>query len=162
MRNPETRRSFLARLLYWTGVALILCAGAARAQEAPVSKGDAGAIEKVIRAQLEAFAADDAVKAFSYAAPGIRQSFGTPDNFMQMVRIGYPVVYRPAAVAFLKPSVVGSEVYQPVQMTDREGQLWIALYNMQRQPGGNWLTGGCRLMRSEGKVTQAGGQQVPI
>ncbi|HEX4329866.1 MAG TPA: DUF4864 domain-containing protein [Burkholderiales bacterium] len=152
----------MVSLVLCTGVALAFGAGAVGAQDAPVSKGDAGAIEKVIRAQLDAFAADDAAKAFSFAAPGIRQSFGTPDNFMQMVRMGYPVVYRPAAVVFLKPSAVGREVFQPVQMTDHEGQLWIALYNMQRQPGGNWLTGGCRLLRSDGKVTQAAPQLVPI
>jgi hypothetical protein len=139
--------------VYWTGALLLACAGAAGAQEAAMSRADTSAIETVIRGQLAAFAADDAPKAFSFAAPGIRRSFGTAENFMEMVRTGYPVVYRPAAVVFLKPETDGHEVLQPVQMTDKEGQLWVALYVMQRQTGGKWLTGGCRLVRSKGSVT---------
>ena len=155
MKRPQTHGSFLANLLYWAGAVLLICAGAAGAQEAALSSADTGAIEGVIRGQLDAFAADDAAKAFSFAAPGIRRTFGTAENFMNMVRTGYPMVYRPAAVLFLKPETDGREVLQPVQMTDKEGLLWIALYNMQRQPNGKWLTGGCRLVRSQGSVTQA-------
>lgn len=135
---------------------LLLTAGfapAAPAQETPVPAADAKAIEEVIRAQLAAFAKDDAAKAFGYAAPGIRQMFGTPEKFLAMVRAGYPVVYRPAAVTFLKPSGGGGDVIQPVRMADAEGTLWIALYLMQRQADGSWLTNGCRLQRSEGQFT---------
>jgi Domain of unknown function (DUF4864) len=135
---------------------MLLAAGftaSAPAQEAPVPTADARAIEAVIRAQLDAFARDDARKAFSYAAPGIRQAFGTPENFLVMVRSGYPVVYRPASVHFLKPVADEGAVIQPVRMTDADGTAWIALYLMQRQPDGVWLTNGCRLARSEGQVT---------
>jgi hypothetical protein len=128
-------------------------AGVAPAQEPQVPEADAKAIEAVIRAQLAAFARDDAGKAFSYASPGIRQMFGKPETFLAMVRTGYPVVYRPAAVAFLKPSGGGADAIQPVRMTDAEGTLWIAIYLMQRQADGSWLTNGCRLQRSEGQVT---------
>ena len=72
------------------------------------------AMRAVIEAQLAAFAADDAARAFSYAAPGIREVFGTPDRFLAMVRSGYPVVYRPASVTFLAglstPSGMGCPV----------------------------------------------------
>lgn len=142
------------RLRCWAALLLLACAGAAGAQQVvAVNHADAHAIEGVIRGQLAAFAANDAAKAFSYAAPGIRRTFGTPDNFMHMVRVSYPVVYRPAAVLFLKAEAAGEEILQPVQMTDHDGQLWIALYTMQRQRDGKWLTGGCRLARSEAKVT---------
>jgi len=153
------RRSFLGCLRLWRlrwfllflfGAAL---AGPAGAQEAQVGGADARAIEQVIRAQLDAFASDDAGKAFSYAAPGIRRAFGTPENFIAMVRHSYPVVYRPAAVNFLKPEIVDRQVLQPVRMTDNDGTLWIAIYTMQRQPGGVWLTNGCRLGRTQGQVT---------
>ncbi|MDB5804140.1 MAG: hypothetical protein JWN73_1462 [Betaproteobacteria bacterium] len=154
MNQTQTRRPFLLNLLNWVGAFMLACAGAAGAQDAAMSGADTKAIESVIRGQLDAFAADDAAKAFSFAAPGIRRSFGTAENFMNMVRNGYPVVYRPAAVVFLKPETDGKEVLQPVQMTDKEGQLWVALYIMQRQAGGKWLTGGCRLVRSKGSVTQ--------
>ncbi|HEY4375374.1 MAG TPA: DUF4864 domain-containing protein [Burkholderiales bacterium] len=137
----------------WVALLLLAFMGAAAAQQPAVNSADARAIESVIRGQLAAFAADDAAKAFSYAAPGIRRTFGTADNFLHMVRVSYPVVYRPAAVLFLKAEAADGEVLQPVQMTDRDGQLWIALYSMQRQRDGKWLTGGCRLLHSEAKVT---------
>ena len=59
---------------------------------------------RVVSAQLEAFAKDDAKRAFSYAAPSIRAMFGTPERFLAMVRAGYPVVYRAAGVTFLHPA----------------------------------------------------------
>ena len=72
----------------------------------PVSTSDTKAVRGVVEAQLAAFAADDAKRAFSYAAPAIRAMFGTPERFVAMVRAGYPVVYRPANINFLHP--VGS------------------------------------------------------
>jgi ketosteroid isomerase-like protein len=61
-------------------LALALAALTASAQ--PVSDADARAVREVIEAQLDAFKRDDAPRAFSYAAPGIRATFGTPENFM--------------------------------------------------------------------------------
>jgi hypothetical protein len=48
-----------------------------------VSDADARAMREVIEAQLEAFRRDDAPRAFSYAAPEIRESFGTPDPMVK-------------------------------------------------------------------------------
>ena len=59
-------------------------------------------IEAVIGAQLEAFAADDFAKAFTFASPMIKGMFGTPERFGQMVRGGYPMVWRPSRVEFGK------------------------------------------------------------
>lgn len=122
------------------------------AQAAPVSKGDTKKIRGVIQAQLDAFARDDAQRAFSYAAPGIRKMFGTPERFLAMVREGYPVVYRPASVGFLAPEANGATVIQAVEMADREGTLWVAVYQLERQRGGAWRITGCELMPSDGKV----------
>ena len=57
-----------------------------------VSKANAIAIAMVVQAQLDAFAADDALLAFSYAAPNIKAMFGTPAKFLRMVKSSYPVV----------------------------------------------------------------------
>lgn len=122
------------------------------AQAAPVSKGDTKKIRSVIQAQLDAFARDDAQRAFSYAAPGIRKMFGTPERFLAMVREGYPVVYRPASVGFLAPEANGATVIQAVEMADGEGTLWVAVYQLERQRGGAWRITGCELMPSDGKV----------
>ena len=73
--------------------------------------------------------------------------FGTAENFLQMVRTSYGVVYRPQSVKFEKFEVVDDEVFQPVRMTDSQGQAWIALYAMERQPDGSWRINGCQLAR---------------
>ena len=134
-------------------LATLLAAGAAQPQTPAVSAADAKDIRAVIEAQLDAFAADDAIRAFSYAAPPIRQMFGTAENFIGMVRQGYPVVYRPASVTFLKPEMIEGELIQSVQMTDAGGQVWLALYQMQRQSDRSWRINGCQVVASRDRVT---------
>ena len=98
----------------------------AAAQDVPPA--DARAVRQVIEAQLDAFKRDDAARAFSYATSGIRQTFGTADNFMEMVRTQYAVVYRPRTVAFEPPFLIGEDIVQPVRLTDAGGRAWIAIY----------------------------------
>ena len=124
----------------------------AQAQGA-VPPGEARAVREVIEAQLDAFAKDDAARAFSLAAPGIREIFGSAEKFMDMVRSSYAVVYRPKSVLFEAPVLIDGQVVQPVRMTDAEGRGWIAIYPMQRQPDGSWRTNGCQLGRLTGQQT---------
>ena len=142
---PRVLRS-LFRLVATLGLAVSLAAHAGG-----VSKADAQKVRAVIQAQLDAFAADDARRAFSYAAPGIRQMFGTPERFLAMVREGYPVVYRPASIGYLKPEANGRTVIQAVEMADGEGTLWVAIYQLERHQGA-WRITGCELVPSDGKV----------
>jgi Domain of unknown function (DUF4864) len=132
-------------------LALLFFALTATSPAAEVSPEDATVIRGVIAEQLEAFARDDARRAFSLATSDIRERFGTPEVFMDMVRTGYPVVYRPKSVQFEKPAIVDGEVIQPVRMTDAEGNAWIALYPMQRQADGVWRINGCQLARLRGQ-----------
>jgi len=108
-------------------------------------------VREVIEAQIDAFRRDDAALAFSLATPSIRQTFGSPENFMDMVRSSYAVVYRPTSVAFEAPVAIDGEIVQPVRMTDAEGRAWLAIYPMQRQPDGSWRTNGCQLGRLSGQ-----------
>jgi hypothetical protein len=50
-------------------------------------------------------------------------------------------------VAFLDLMVLGDEVVQQVQITDRAGLVWVAYYSMQRQRDGSWRTHGCHLVQ---------------
>ena len=124
---------------------------AAAAPAAELSAADAQAIRAVISEQLEAFARDDGPRAFALATGGIRQRFGTAEVFMDMVRTGYPVVYRPKSVHFERPALVDGEVIQPVRMTDGDGQPWLAFYPMQREADGRWRINGCQLERLRGE-----------
>lgn len=116
-----------------------------------VSPADALAVRAVIEAQLDAFSKDDAARAFSLATTGIQATFGSAENFLDMVRKSYAVVYRPSSVLFEVPVLIEGQVVQPVRMTDAEGRGWIALYPMQRQPDGRWRTNGCQLGRTAGQ-----------
>ena len=128
-------------------------AGATPAQVQSVSVADATAIRAVVEAQLDAFAQDDAGKAFALAAPQIQMMFGNAQTFMRMVKTGYPAVYRPASVIFLKPEVIDGDTIQLVQLSDQEGVVWIAAYRMQRQNDKQWRINGCELEKSAGRVT---------
>ena len=118
----------------------------------PFTTADAVAVRTVVQAQLAAFAADDATKAFFYAAPNVRQAMGTPDGFLAMVQRGYPVVYRPASVAFLKANGKNDDVIQRVQMTDADGESWLAIYSLQRQKNKTWRITGCSVVENRGRM----------
>lgn len=143
-------RHLLSKLLFllvFTGAAF-----ATPARAAEVSAAQAKQMQAVIQAQLDAFAADDAKRAFSFAAQKVRDVFGTPDRFIAMVRTGYPVVYRPAAVAFFKPQLLDGAFIQRVQLTDDDGGVWLATYQLQRQRDRSWRIAGCEVVPSEGRV----------
>jgi Domain of unknown function (DUF4864) len=125
----------------------LLLPGAAGA--AVLAEADARAVRQVVQAQLEAFATDDAERAFSYASASIQTQFGDAATFIAMVRSGYPMVVRPAAVSFFQPQAddaadrTAASVRQAVQLRDREGSLWIATYLLERQPDNGWRISGC-------------------
>jgi hypothetical protein len=134
-------------------LASMISMSAAAQPAAAVSATDMRSARAVVQAQLDAFAADDGPRAFSFATQGLRQMFGTPDRFMAMVRAGYPVVYRPAAVAFLVPEWLDRELIQGVHFTDEEGGLWLAVYRLQRQRDNSWRINGCELVESRASTT---------
>jgi len=144
------RRGLIATALV---LALVLALAPALAGAQAASDADARAVRAVIEAQLAAFRRDDAARAFSYATPGIRDSFGTPEKFMAMVREQYAVVYRPRSVSFEEPVIVGEDLVQPVRMTDGYGHAWMAIYPMAKQPDGTWRINGCHLARLPARET---------
>jgi hypothetical protein len=116
---------------------------------APVVKDkDWTAIRKVIGDQLTALKSGDAVKAMTYAAPGIRAQFGTPDNFMRMVRDGYPALLQARRSAFLQGAVIEDAVVQPLRLILPDETVVVALYQMQKQPDGRWRIAGCAIAPS--------------
>ena len=126
---------------------LLALPGAAAARGERVTSADAAEIRAVIHRQIDAFKRDDAQGAFALVSPGVRQAFRTPEKFLDVVRMAYRAVYRPAAVAFLDMLVMGEDVVQQVQVTDRSGMVWLAYYAMQRQADGSWKTNGCHLVQ---------------
>ena len=113
---------------------------------------DEKSIRATVEGQLAAFAKDDANKAFSFAAPNVRKSIGSAASFMGMVRSDYPVVYRPASVAFLKPEGKDGDAVQRVQMVDANGDAWLAVYSLQRQKDKAWRITGCAVVENKGRM----------
>ena len=144
------RGGLLHHIRVWVGCFAFSTALVVQAQ---VPSNDASAIRAVIEAQLDAFRADDATRAFSYAAPGIQALFGTPAKFLAMVQSEYPVVYHPASVTFLAVQEIDGQVSQVVQMTDTAGALWMAVYTLERQQDHSWRISGCAVFRGTGRST---------
>ena len=128
-----------------------LLPAAARAE--PVSAADTRAVRAVVEAQLAAFARDDGPLAFSFAAPSIREMFGSAERFMAMVKGSYPAVYRPSDVVFLHPLWVQGTMVQGVHLTDAGGSLWLATYTLERQADQSWRISGCSLQPASGRMT---------
>lgn len=135
----------------WRGLvlalALLVSAAPAGASGHGVTGEDLVEIRAVIQSQIDAFRRDDARGAFDLAAPGVQQAFGTPERFLETVRVAYRAVYRAAALAFLDPMVMGADVVQRLRITDRAGRVWLAYYAMQRQADGSWRASGCHLVQ---------------
>ncbi|HWA47234.1 MAG TPA: DUF4864 domain-containing protein [Dongiaceae bacterium] len=138
----------MTALVRWLAVFLTLAVAPARAQEA-IPPADAGAIQQVIQAQLDAFQHDDWQRAFGYASPGIQAKFGNPDVFSQMVRGGYPMVYRPKTIEFRELSATQYGPTQRVFVVGPDGHAYMAYYTMERQPDGTWRIDGCYLVAFE-------------
>jgi len=146
MTSPEspamtTLSALRRRLLLGLAAGMLAFGPLVHAGEVPLQ--DAAHVRMVVQAQLEAFSSGDAAKAFSLAAPGIQQMFGTPDRFMSMVRAQYPMVHRAASATFLRPETEGNLVVQRVQVTDAAGSPWLVTYMVQRQKDKHWRIGAC-------------------
>ncbi|MEO7400629.1 MAG: DUF4864 domain-containing protein [Polaromonas sp.] len=124
----------------------------AAVQASPLTPADEKDIRATVQGQLAALARDDASRAFSFAAENVRQAVGSAPAFMAMVRRNYPVIYRPASVAFLKPESRDEQVIQRVQMIDANGDAWLAIYSLQRQKNKSWRITGCAVVENKGRM----------
>jgi len=128
----------------WTVLALLgLLAGApARAQDFSEGGPEQQAAIGVIESQINALSRADGAEAYSYAAPVIKQKFGSPDVFMSMVRQGYGILIDPAGVEFLDLRTMAGDLMQAVRVIGRDGASKILIYQMQLQDDGVWKIAG--------------------
>lgn len=125
----------------------VLMAGLVLALSGPVpAQTTDELIRDVIANQIEAFRADDFDTAFTFASPAIQGMFGTADRFGQMVRQGYPMVWRPADVRFGGLTARAGALYQSVLITDTKGTIHLLEYEMISTPDG-WEINGVRLLK---------------
>lgn len=130
---------------------IILWMGIGVAHPQGTAEADVLEFQRIIKNQLEAFRADDGLAAYSYAAPAIKRIFPSPEIFMQMVRNGYPPVYRPQSFSFgSMTDEMNGRPTQRVTIIDAKGKAWIALYAFEKQSDGSWKIIGCSLVESQG------------
>ena len=128
-------------------LAVVVCLAipvAAPAADEPRSNPD---IVATIQSQIDAFLADDFATAFTFASPGIKGMFRTPERFGEMVRSGYPMVWRPAEVRYLelRDHPPGGKV-QRVMIIDQAGALHLLDYLMI-ETGAGWQIAGVQILR---------------
>lgn len=132
---------------------MVAALAAAPAPAAPLAADDWTAIKKVIADQLAALKAGDGGKAMAFAAPGIKAQFGTPENFLRMVRDGYAALLDARHTQFLEGAVIDDAVIQPLRLVLPDESVMVALYQMQKQPDGLWRIAGCVLAPSTVRST---------
>jgi len=134
-------------------LALCLAFVVPAAAQPAITGDDLAEIRAVINRQIDAFRRDDAQEAFKLVSPSVQETFGTPERFLDVVRVSYHAMYRPAAVTFLGLTVMGDDAVQRVRITDRSGAVWVAYYAMQRQKDGSWRTNGCHLVQPSKSIS---------
>ncbi|MBY6068791.1 DUF4864 domain-containing protein [Leisingera aquaemixtae] len=129
------------RSVLFAGVGIFLLTFPVFAQREPVTA--------VIGSQFEAFLNNDTETAFSFASPNIRRLFGTPERFGEMVRQGYPMVWRPAEVRYLDLRDVAGSLWQRVMITDQTGAVHLLDYQMVKMESG-WKINAVHLLKGQG------------
>jgi hypothetical protein len=114
-----------------------------------VSKADRLAIQRVIVDQIRAFQREDDLAAFSLAAPDIRRQFGSAQAFVTMVKLGYEPIFHNRSTMFLEAAVIDGSIIQAMRIVQSDGDVVIALFNMERQANGDWRIAGCELAPSD-------------
>ena len=129
----------------WAGLALLAVLAAMIATPATAedwSSQDKAEFQRIISTQIEAFRADDGLKAFRFASPVLQKKFSNSSNFMSMVKTGYPAVYRARSFTFEGLSAELGDPTQRVRLIGPDGTVWLALYGFEKQPDGTWRISG--------------------
>jgi len=144
------RRAFIAGLAGLLAAACFPAGVYAESQgaDSKLAPPEWSAIRRTIDEQRKALKAGDARKAFSYASPGIRAQFQTPETFFAMVRDGYGALIAARYVEFLEGAVIEGAVIQPLRLVAPDNSVLVALYTMEKQKDGRWRIAGCVLAPS--------------
>ena len=102
-----------------------------------IAMAQAGKVQDIIAAQLQAFMSDDFKGAFEFAAPNIQMMFQSPDNFELMVKNGYPMVHRHRSVVFGEYNELPNSSSQVVSLEALDGSVYRLRYDLV-ETGGEW------------------------
>jgi hypothetical protein len=140
--------AFVNRMLPALTLAFAAALAPLPAAASPLPENEAADVRKVVIAQIEALADDDADRVFATTTPAVREAVGTSGRFLAMVRGAYPMVYRPRAVSFHKAEKDDDTVLQMVEVTDQDNKSWLAVFVLEKQPDTSWAIGGCAVVQN--------------
>ncbi|MEM6710911.1 MAG: DUF4864 domain-containing protein [Pseudomonadota bacterium] len=115
-------------------------------QPALVPEATVEQMQTVIRAQIEAFRAEDAETAYSYASAPIKLRFPTAAMFVSMVQQGYPAVYSAQSYSFGDAALTPRGPAQRVELVAGDGQVWRGLYTFSENSEGDLRISGVFLL----------------
>jgi hypothetical protein len=129
---------------------LVLCVASLVSVAAVRAEDPIEATRTMIEEQIRAFLRDDAEAAYSYAAPGLKQLYPDKNVFFAMVKKSYEPVYHPGNYAFGRSRSIdnGAVIYQEVLITGRDGKDWTAVYQVSRQPNGDYKINAVQIVPS--------------
>jgi hypothetical protein len=109
---------------------------------------------RVVDSQLSAFRKNDYLKAYTYAAAGIRAHF-SPTAFERMVRMGYPPIAQSRSADFGTTLDNGLQAVINVGITAGSGKaLYYYQYHLQREKSG-WKISGVAPIRLKGSLARS-------
>ena len=147
------RSSLSALVILLTIIGAVATVDRTFATPPKLTESEVAKIRSIISGQLQAFLSDDAQKAFSYAAPSIKEKFKTPKKFLKMVRRYYFPIYRPRDFEFRPIQMVDDKIIQPLAVIGPSGVQEIVLYVLEQQPDHSWKIGGCIMVNGLGEET---------
>jgi len=126
---------------------LVLAIPAMAEERSSLPQNERVEIRFLVQNQIDAIRNDDGQRAFSYAAPRLKERFSTPDAYLDMMKRSYQPVYRLQSYAFGATMAVDQGAVQDVRIVGPDGSDWNALYLFERQGDGHWKIAGCLLSR---------------
>lgn len=138
-------RASIFTALVWLAIIIAALSVPQRASAQDMSLADQNAIQSMIQDQVSAFRSNEAARAFSHAAPSIKQMFGNEGRFMTMVERQYLPVFRPQSFVFGHLQGGANQALQEAYVTGPAGKNWVAVYTLERQADGGWKISGCYL-----------------
>lgn len=100
-------------------------------KDAPTAEKEAA--QKIIVAQLEAFKADDWELAETFQSGGLRENFGSLQQFKSVIKNGYPQFASYKEVKFGKARIDGPMLQVQVTLTGQDDVQLAALYSMIKE-----------------------------
>lgn len=111
-----------------------------------ITEEDAAAIRLLVRAQLAAFRAGDAARAWSLASDAIHETFETADRLLAAVRERFTPLALPKQVFFGDLSLMPDGLGQALQVIDTDGDTHHLLFLVVQDETAEWRVNGCLLV----------------